>query len=168
MKWVKAAAVGVAGGIVVSILMHLAMRAGIAPFNLTPSAALLERLGFGGTPLAVAIDLAYGAAWSIALVATFRERTDVWRGIGLGIGLWLLLMVVYSPIIGWGSFGLGRAQQLPADHLLYLAPGPRYMLSALVLHVVYGAIVGWLNPLWMDWPQGIPQQTAPATGPSRV
>lgn len=60
------------------------------------------------------------------------------------------MMIVYSPIVGWGFFGFGGVgSTLPPDDPLYLAPGPQYLVATLVLHLIYGAIIGWLNPLWL-------------------
>ncbi|WP_170245557.1 hypothetical protein [Fodinibius salinus] len=52
------------------------------------------------------------------------------------------MMIVLSPIIGWGFFGLGYAGQLAADAPFYLESGSKYVIMTLILHLTYGAIVG--------------------------
>jgi hypothetical protein len=59
-------------------------------------------------------------------------------------------------LIGWGLFGLADTSSLPAA--LQLGNPVKYIVATLVLHLIYGGIVGWLNPLWGHLPQ--PQQPA--------
>lgn len=150
MKWLKAAVVGIGAALAMYILMVLAIKSGAAPFNVPPSAAMLTRLGINVGPLALLLHFAYGAFWSMALVYWFEQRTGITNGIYVALGLWFIMMIIYSPIIGWGFFGFGGSGSvLPSNDPLYLAPGPKYLVATLVLHLVYGAIIGWLNPLWI-------------------
>lgn len=149
MKWLKAALIGMLGAVVMFAIMMAGIHAGIAPFHITPSAAFLQRFGWNVGPLALLVHLGYGAFWSMALVYLFGQETDIGRGIGLALALWLFMMIVYSPIIGWGLFGFGSAHLLPAGNPLHLAQGPRYLVVTLGLHLVYGAIIGWLDPIWI-------------------
>ena len=151
MQWIKAGAVGALGSLVILIVMAVAIHgAGVAPFNMPPSAAFLKALGIPPQPLALIAHFAYGIAWAAILWAVFREKTDVWRGIGVAVGAqWLLLMqLVYSPIIGWGVFGT-NAGSLPPDAPLALNATGKYVVMTLVLHIVYGALNGWLIPRWI-------------------
>lgn len=151
MRWIKSATVGALGSLIMFLIMIWAIQvSGIAPFNMPPSAAFLEVLGLNVGPLALLTHFGYGAFWSMVLVYLFGTDTSTGKGIGLALGLWLFMMVVYSPIIGWGLFGFGDAGQLPADHPLYLEPGPKYLVATLVLHLVYGTVIGWLNPRWIE------------------
>jgi hypothetical protein len=60
------------------------------------------------------------------------------------------MMVVYSPLIGWGLFGFGGAgHQLAPSDPLYLGSPVKYVMATLVLHLIYGSIIGWLNPAWI-------------------
>lgn len=151
MRWMKAATVGILAALVMLILMMFGIHLGLAPFRIPPSAAMLTRLGINAGPLALLVHLGYGAFWSLALVYWFQERTDIAKGIYISLGLWLILMLVYSPIIGWGLFGMGTTAALPPGNVLYLQPGPKYLISTLVLHLIYGWIVGWLNSVWINF-----------------
>ncbi len=146
-KWVKAGLVGAGGSLVMALVMFPAIQAGVAPFNLPPSAALLERLGLNVGPLALVAHFGYGIFWSIVFVALFGERADVKRALGLAATLWLILMVIYSPAIGWGVFGFGAADRA-ADHPLHLGSPIKYAVATLLLHAVYGLVIGTLNPAW--------------------
>lgn len=144
----KAAAVGAVASLVMFALMMPAIGAGLAPFNLPPSAALLERLGLAIGPLPLLVHLGYGAFWSAVFVALFGQRARLGRGLALGVALWGLMMLVVSPMIGWGPFGLGAGSR-PPDDALHLASTGRYLVSTLALHLVYGLVVGTLDPLWL-------------------
>ncbi len=62
------------------------------------------------------------------------------------------MMLVYSPIIGWGVFGFGGVGlRLPADDPLYLGSSVNYLGITLGLHLIYGTIIGTLNPAWIDF-----------------
>ena len=150
MQWVKAGAVGALGSLIIFIVMFVGIHVtGVAPFNMPPSAAFLETVGLPTQPLALILHFVYGIAWGIILLALFREKTDVWRGIGLAVIVqWLVLMqLIFSPIIGWGVFGV-QAGSMPADAALALNSMPKYIVLTLVLHLIYGALNGWLIPKW--------------------
>jgi hypothetical protein len=150
INWVKAGAVGALGSLIIFIVMMVGIHVtGMAPFNLPPSAAFLEVLGMNIGPLPLIAHFGYGIAWALILLAVFGEKTDIWRGIGVSVIVqWLVLMqLVYSPIIGWGVFGT-NAGTLPADNPLALNAMVPYIVMTLVLHLVYGALNGWLIPLW--------------------
>lgn len=145
----KAMFVGCAGSLVMLVFVLLAIQYGLLPFNVPPSAAFLARVGLDRVPFPLLLHFGYGAFWSVFLVALFRERTSFRKGLGLGLGLWLLMMLVYCPMLGWGLFGLGSASGLSSLSPLYHASGGGFIAWTLVAHLVYGGIVGWLNPLWV-------------------
>lgn len=152
MKWIKAATVGILGSLIMYLLMMLGIHgAGIAPFNVPPSAAFVIKLGLPAKPLALIIHFVYGAFWSMLLVYWYNERSDIKKGLGLALVAWLIMMVIYSPIIGWGLFGLGDASMLSSTSPLYLEAGPKYIIVTLVLHLIFGAIIGWVNPKWITF-----------------
>jgi hypothetical protein len=160
MKWIKAATVGVLGSIVMFVLIMLGIHGvGVAPFNLPPSAAFLEMLGLNVGPLPLLVHFGYGATWSLVLVALFGRDASLGKGLGLAVALWLVMMVAYSPLIGWGVFGIGGAgHQLSPTDPLYLGSPVKYGVATLALHLIYGGIIGGLNPAWISF--RTPEQTA--------
>ena len=52
-------------------------------------------------------------------------------------------------LIGWGFFGFGYAQNLAIDHPLYLESGLSYILITLLLHLIYGWVLGYLSSRWL-------------------
>lgn len=148
MKWLKAILAGMIGSLIMFIIMILGINVtGFAPFNLPPSAAFLVSLDFYAGPLPLIVHFGYGAFWSVVLLAIFKEQTTTGKGLGLAMVLWLILMVIYGPIIGWGFFGFG-SEQLASTDQLYLGSAPKYLIVTLLLHVVYGLIIGWVNKVW--------------------
>lgn len=152
MKWLKAIIAGLLAGLVMFIILAIGTNTGIAPFNIPPSAAFLASRGISPETLAPILHFAYAALGSVILVVIFDRVTNITRGIGWAIILWLIFMIIYSPLIGWGVFGVGGAnQELPPDAPLYIGDPGQFILITLLLHVVYGAIIGWLDRVWIDW-----------------
>jgi hypothetical protein len=55
------------------------------------------------TVLAIALHLAYGGFWGGFLSAMTR-RVTIWKGIGMGVFLWVVLQLGVFPFLGWGGF----------------------------------------------------------------
>ncbi|GAB3684942.1 hypothetical protein [Salinisphaera aquimarina] len=150
MNWIKAGCVGLIGSLIIFIVMFVGVNVtGAAPFNLSPSAAFLAAIDIPPKPLALLLHFGYGFAWAVVLYALFRDRVSIANGTGLALVQWLLMMIVYTPIIGWGLFGFGGSgHDLAADAPLYIGNPIKYVVLTLVLHVTYGALNGWLVPRW--------------------
>lgn len=151
----KSATIGLLGSLVMFVLMQIGLGLGVAPFELPPSAAFLIRFDIPPKPLALIGHFLYGAFWSIILVLLFKKKAGVGNGIGLSIFLWLIMMLIISPMIGWGIFGMG---ELPNDPIyqevdgekgqLFLEGGPQYAIVTLVLHLIYGITIGLGDRKW--------------------
>jgi len=151
MNLVKAIVAGLVAGLIMFIVLMLGTNQGIAPFNIPPSAAFLVSLGIPPKPLAPILHFGYAALGSIVLVILFGRQTSVVKGIGLALVLWLIFMLIYSPIIGWGFFGANApTNDLSPDAPLYLASSGKFVMITLILHVIYGIVVGWLDRNWLD------------------
>ncbi len=160
MKWLKAAVIGALGSLVMFLIMMMGIHVtGIAPFNIPPSAAFLETLGLNVGPLPLLAHFGYGATWSLVLVALYGADTDLKAGLTVAGALWLFMMLVYSPVIGWGVFGFGgTGHTLSSTDPLYLGSPVKYLVATLVLHLIYGGIIGSLNPAWIDF--GAPERAS--------
>lgn len=125
---------GVAATVAMSALMLLGVATGMSPMPKPIPAAIAGHLTGGGLPrpalmlLAVVLHLGYGAFWGGVLAALTR-RVTVGRGLALGAGLWLFMQVAVLPWLGWGAFGARRT--------------PKIAVATLVLHLVYGTVLGW-------------------------
>lgn len=137
-------------GVLASFMMYLVIYTGIyitgmAPFNVPPSAAFLHNLGIMSKGYALLLHFCYGTLWSYVLIIAFEEDTSFVKALILSVILWLFMMIVYSPLIGWGIFGFGNAHHLSASHPLYLTKGISYPLITLLLHLVYGSTLGYVT-----------------------
>lgn len=158
MPWFKSGL----GGLLAALLMFVILYVGIyvtgfAPIQISPSAAFLVKVFRLDTslaePLGVVVHFSYGIFWSIVLLAIFWDRTSIGKGVGIALILWLFMMFVISPIIGWGVFGVGVGSS--SVEVLKLESTFRYILFTLVLHLIYGIAIGWMNSRWVRFGQEV-------------
>lgn len=70
-------------------------------------------------------------AWGLGFVFFYRflpGTSDLSKGISFGIAAWVMMMVAIMPMAGAGMFGLKMGVMAP--------------MMTLMLHVVYGAVLG--------------------------
>lgn len=143
-------------GFLASLVMFIFLYVGIdisglAPFNVPPSYAFLYNLGVEESGSALLLHFCYGTFWAFVLVYTFNNDLSIIKAEILAVVLWLFMMLVYSPLIGWGFFGYGYAHHLPADHPLYLGNQlGLYILMTLLVHLIYGWVLGYLSSRWLE------------------
>ncbi len=138
---------GLAGALIMFLLMMLAIKGlEIAPFKMPPSAAFLKSLGITPKPLALIIHFGYGAVAAYFLHAAFRDGSKIKYGLGLAVAMWFVMMLVVSPIIGWGIFGSNAGN---LDRALALSSMPKYIVSTLILHLIYGLSIGLIQQYWI-------------------
>lgn len=117
-----------------SIVMIVGMTTGVAPMpRPIPTAIVTSIFGSGlATPLlmglAIGSHLGYGGVWGMVFAQGVSDAT-IGNGLALGVFLWLLMQVAVLPIIGWGLFGT--------------AVTPAIAGATLVLHLIYGGVLGW-------------------------
>jgi len=88
-----------------------------------------------GPNLYAAISMFFvgGVIWALLFVFAFepRLRVNAWeRGVRFALVPWLFSLVVFMPLIGGGLLGIG------------LGAGPLPVIGNLILHLVYGAVLG--------------------------
>jgi len=126
---------GVVATIAMSLLMIVGLATGMSPMPKPIPAAIVEQVLGQETPkplimvLAAIAHLGYGGFWGAVLAATTRPVT-IWKGVAMGLFLWLIMQVAVLPFLGWGVFGA--------------AITPKIAVATLILHLVYGATLGWL------------------------
>ncbi len=129
-------ALGVAAVIPMTTVHFLLRTAGLFPASKPVFLAVAGEIFGSGLPpsglmvLGLACHFAYGGFWGAVLLAAAR-RVTVWKGIGLGLFLWLAMQLLVLPFVGYGAF---------ASHVTWkLAP------ASVVTHLVYGAALGALG-----------------------
>jgi len=72
-------------------------------------------------------------AWGLGFVAVSRYlpgNTDLTKGVSFGIAAWVMMMLAVMPMAGAGLFGLKVGAMAP--------------MMTLMLHVIYGAVLGYV------------------------
>jgi uncharacterized membrane protein YagU involved in acid resistance len=74
-------------------------------------------------------------AWGIIYAALQRSLpgAPVVKGLIFGALAWLAMMIIFTPLAGHGLFALSL--------------GPQATVATLVLHLIYGAVLGWVYGL---------------------
>ena len=126
----KALGIGVITAVILSAIMLPAFKFGIAPMPTLPSLAFARMLLGPNVPLPVGLlfHVAYVTFWALAYVIVFRDRLTFLNALWLGLALWVVILVVFFPIVGWGFLGLGIS--------------PKMIPASLVPHVLF-AILLW-------------------------
>jgi hypothetical protein len=146
MKWLIILLIAILATFSMDLAMNFNMMVlGIAPTNIHPAAALLYSLGIESEPLSVLLHYLYGIFWGLIFVYTFENNFTIRKAVIFSTILWLFMMIVYSPVIGWGFFGISNANFLDSAHPLYLSSIANYLYMTLSVHIVYGAILGLLS-----------------------
>lgn len=143
----KHISIGIGCGVVATVSMsavHFAARwVGVFPeWKPVPLAVTLKI--FSGVvpqplilPVAVIIHLTYGGFWA-GVLWTMTRRVTIWKGVGMGAFLWLVMQLAIFPFLGWGVFGMRLAASIVPNVL----PIPA---AAFAEHMVYGSVLGWLG-----------------------
>lgn len=127
---------GLANGVLLSLIMVPAFLAGIPPMPQPPSLAFAEVLFGEGLPMPVGLlfHLAYVTFWSAVWVAWDYPRLRFTTALGLGLVLWVVALAVFFPINGWGFLGLGVS--------------PKLIPAALIPHVLFTVFLWGLGRLF--------------------
>jgi hypothetical protein len=132
----KALALGMATAVLLSLVMVPAFKLGLSPMPKPLGLAFAHKL-FGKVPLPVGLlmHLLYVTFWSVVYVVVFRHRLTFGTALGLGLFLWLLVLLVFFPVVGWGFFGLSES--------------PKLIIASLVPHLLFSVFLwGWCRWLF--------------------
>ncbi|WP_227377155.1 DUF6789 family protein [Haladaptatus halobius] len=125
---------GIGATILMSLFMLVATVTGASPMPEPIPKAVVATLFGSGLPkpvllvLVVGLHLGYGGFFG-AVLARVTQPVTIWKGLGLGVVLWAVMQLTFLPFLGWGVFGI--------------AITPKIAVATLVLHVVYGGLLGW-------------------------
>jgi len=123
-SWLRAIGIGLCVAILTALVMVTLLKIGVSPFPKPPSLAFAETL-LGRTlpmPAGLLFHTAYVIFWSVVFVRFFPKR-NLKTALVLAGFLWLVILAVFFPIVGWGFAGLHVSPKLiPASfmpHLLF-------------------------------------------------
>ena len=118
---------------VLSVLMIIKAMMGVMP-GLDIAAMLAKMMGAPGMPVLGWVGhfmigtVGYGIAF--ALLAGKLPGSLTVQGIILGVMGWLVMMILVMPMAGAGLFGLNFGIMSP--------------VMTLMLHIIFGAVLGWV------------------------
>lgn len=121
---------GFTATVVLSVIMLVKSGMGLMP-ELNVIRMLTHMLGASTPAVGWAVHFLIGTVLWGALFASLASRLPGplwWRGVLFAAGAWLLMMIVMMPMAGAGFFGLDLGIAAP--------------VMTLMLHVVYGAVLG--------------------------
>ena len=124
-EWLKAFAAGISTAILLSVVMVPALKLGISPLPKPLGLAFAETVVGRPLPLPVGLlfHVAYVTFWSVAFVVVFRNSLSFGKALLLALVLWIGVLVVFFPVVGWGFLGLGVSPKLMVasfvPHLLF-------------------------------------------------
>ena len=133
-KFGKGMLAGLAATVVLSTLMAMKAVMGIMPAIDLPR-MIAGMMGAPNAPLlGWIVHFMIGVVgYGIAIVVFGNSATgagNVMRGIAIGVVGWLIMMVMLMPMVGAGFFGLNMGVMAP--------------MMTLILHVIFGAVLGWV------------------------
>ena len=74
-------------------------------------------------PVGLLFYVAYVTFWAVVYIGLFRDRLTIRNALLLGLALWIVILVIFFPLFGWGFLGLAVSPKLiPASlvpHLLF-------------------------------------------------
>jgi hypothetical protein len=107
--------------------MLAAAKSGVSPLPKALGLAFAETAFARPLPLPVGLlfHTAWTTAFSVFYVVLFRDALTFMHAFWLAFALWLLFLVLFFPIVGWGFFGLAISPKLivgaAIPHLLFAA-----------------------------------------------
>ena len=149
MQWIQAVIIGFIAAFLVQFATSAAIALGVAPFNLMPAEAFLLTQGFNGGSASIILHYGYAIAAVITMVALSPHNLSLGKGVMLGGIMWLAMMLIVSPLIGWGFFGLGAVMHTTLNPL-YVAASGWYPAFTFLQHMLFGVIAGGFASAWID------------------
>ncbi len=139
----KAVGIGVLTALLLSAIMVPAFKFGFAPMPKQPALAFAQMLLGPNVPLPVGLlfHVAYVTFWAVVYVALFWDRLTFLNALWLGLALWVVILVFFFPLLGWGFLGLSVS--------------PKLIPASLVPHVLFAVL------LWGLCRVGFKKKTAP-------
>lgn len=123
-SWSRAIGIGIAVSLLTAMVMIALTKAGVSPFPKPPSLAFAETVLGRDLPLPAGLlfHTVYVTFWSVLFVRYF-PRKNLLTALALAAVLWLVILAVFFPVVGWGFAGLAISPKLiPASvlpHLLF-------------------------------------------------
>jgi len=131
-SWPRAIGIGLGVAVLTAMVMVILTKIGVSPFPKPPSLAFAETLLGRDLPLPVGLlfHTAYVTFWCVVFVRFFPKRT-LMTALALAFVLWLVILAVFFPMVGWGFAGL---------HI-----SPKLIPASLLPHLLFGILLWGLD-----------------------
>lgn len=131
-SWLRSIGIGVLVSAITAAVMLVLTSAGLSPFPKPPSLAFAETVLGRGLPLPVGLlfHTVYVTFWSVVFVRYFPWR-NITTSLALAAVLWIMILTVFFPIVGWGLAGV--------------SVGPRLIPASFVPHLLFGLLLWGLD-----------------------
>ena len=118
-SWLKAIGIGIAVSVLTAIVAVTLLKTGVSPFPKPPSLAFAETLLGQRLPMPVGLlfHTAYVTFWSVVFVRYFPRKTAL-TALALAAVLWIGVLAVFFPVVGWGFAGLAISPKLIVASIL--------------------------------------------------
>lgn len=130
--WPRAIGIGIGVAVLTAAVMMILTGIGISPFPKPPSLAFAETVLASPLPLPIGLlfHTVYVTFWSVVFVRYFPKR-DITTALALAAGLWIAILVLFFPVVGWGFAGL---------HV-----SPKLLPASFLPHLLFGLLIWALN-----------------------
>lgn len=131
-SWPRAIGIGLGVAVLTAIVMVILTAIGVSPFPKPPSLAFAETLLGRDLPLPVGLlfHTAYVTFWCVVFVR-FSPWRNLKTALALALVLWLVILAVFFPVVGWGFAGLNIS--------------PKLIPASLLPHVLFGILLWGLD-----------------------
>lgn len=131
---------GLAATVVLSVLMVAKGMMGVMP-ELDIAKMIAGMMGSPDQPIiGWVVHFMIGIVGYGAAIALFDGRlpgnSRVWHGVMIAVVGWLVMMLMLMPMAGAGLFGMKMGLMAP--------------MMTLVLHLIFGAVLGWVYDLQIE------------------
>ena len=117
--------IGLITAAVTAAVMFIGIKSGVSPLPKPLALAFVQTLFGPGVPIPV--GFAFHAAWvtffTFVYVMLFRESLNFAPAFWLAFLLWVSVLVIFFPLVGWGFFGIAVSPALivasALPHLLF-------------------------------------------------
>lgn len=131
-SWKRGIIIGVVISVITAVMMMVMMKVGALPLPKPLGLAFAEKITGRTLPLPAGMlfHMMYVTFWSVVFVRFFPRR-DIVTALALAAVLWVLVLVIFFPVVGWGFAGSGVS--------------PKLIPAALMPHMLFGLLLWALN-----------------------
>ncbi|TDX28383.1 hypothetical protein DFO67_11083 [Modicisalibacter xianhensis] len=131
----KAIGIGIGIALLLSAVMVPASKMGLSPMPKPLGLAFAQTL-LGKVPLPIGLlfHVVYVTSVAAFYLLFIEWRPGFAKALAYRLLLWVLVLVLFFPAVGWGFFGLGES--------------PKLIVASLIPHFLFTVFL-WLIPKWV-------------------